>query len=166
MGMTEKVGLRPKIPVKAAGIRTDPPPSVPVARMAIPEAMAAAEPADEPPVVCSVFHGLRVIPVRGESPTPFHPNSGVVVLPTKTAPPSRRLFTAGASNVEIFVGSVCREPLRVGHPVIAMVSLIAVGMPSMGLKCAPFRQRSSLAWASSRAVCASTPTNALRSGCN
>ena len=42
-------------------------------------AAAAAAPAEEPPVVVRVSHGLRVEPVWLESPRPFQPNSGIVV---------------------------------------------------------------------------------------
>ena len=44
------------------------------------------------------FHGLRVIPVSGLSPIAFQPNSGVVVLPSITAPASRNRAIAGASS--------------------------------------------------------------------
>ena len=37
----------------------DPPPSLACATGTMPEATAAAEPPDDPPVECSVFHGLR-----------------------------------------------------------------------------------------------------------
>ena len=47
---------------------------------------------------CEGSHGLRVTPVSGLSVTPFQPNSGVVVLPTSTAPCSRSRATAGASS--------------------------------------------------------------------
>ena len=36
-------------------------------------ASAADEPPDEPPGVLSRFQGLRVMPVKGESVTPFQP---------------------------------------------------------------------------------------------
>ena len=87
-GTRPKLGLRPKVPVKCAGIRIEPPPSVPRASGAKRAASATAEPPDEPPGVIAGFHGLRVMPVSGESVTPFQPNSGVVVLPIRTAPAS------------------------------------------------------------------------------
>ncbi|GAA13719.1 putative acetyl-CoA synthetase [Gordonia alkanivorans NBRC 16433] len=46
-----------------------------------------------------MFHGLRVTPVRGLSVTPFHPNSGVVTLPSITAPASRSRATAGGVGI-------------------------------------------------------------------
>src|SRR5688572_25410972 len=85
-GTRPYVGLRVNVPVKAAGMRTEPPPSVPTASGASPAATAAAAPPLEPPGVRARFQGFRLTPVSGLSVTPFHPNSGVVVLPTITAP--------------------------------------------------------------------------------
>ena len=64
----------------------------------MPAATAAAPPPEEPPGVFAGFQGLRVMPVSGLSVTPFQPNSGVVVLPSSTAPCSRSRATAGASS--------------------------------------------------------------------
>jgi hypothetical protein len=50
--------------VNVAGRRTDPPPSLAVARGIMPPAMAAEEPPLEPPGVRSRFHGLFVGPNR------------------------------------------------------------------------------------------------------
>src|SRR4051812_29203391 len=80
-GTRPNVGLMPKRPENAHGMRIDPPPSVPIVSGPIPEATAAALPPDDPPGVFAGFHGLRVMPVSGLSQTPFQPNSGVVVLP-------------------------------------------------------------------------------------
>jgi len=63
----------------------------------MPVAIAAAAPPLLPPGVFAESHGLRVIPVSGLSVTAFHPNSGVVVFPSKTARCSRKRATAGAS---------------------------------------------------------------------
>src|SRR5438045_2096243 len=79
-GTRARVGLRPKQPVKAAGMRTEPPPSVPRWIAPRPSTVAAAAPADEPPVVIRVSQGLRVKPVRGLSLVAFQPYSGMQVL--------------------------------------------------------------------------------------
>src|SRR2546426_12589645 len=64
-----------------------------------PAAVAAPAPALDPPVVVPVFQGLRVMPVSGLSPSPFQPNSGVVVFPTMTPPAClRRRTTGGATS--------------------------------------------------------------------
>ena len=80
-------------------MRIEPPPSVPSASGAKRATNAADEPPDEPPGVFALFQGLRVMPVSGLSVEPFQPNSGVVVLPMRTAPASRSRATDGASSV-------------------------------------------------------------------
>ncbi len=55
-------GLMPKRPHAAAGMRTEPSPSVPWASGAIPAATHAAAPPEDPPAVRDTSHGLRVIP--------------------------------------------------------------------------------------------------------
>src|SRR5881394_4495899 len=90
--------LMPGIPQNVDGMRIEPAPSVPTASGPMPDATAAAAPPEEPPGVFFGFHGLRVMPVSGLSVTPFQPNSGVVVLPSSTAPCSRSLAVAGASS--------------------------------------------------------------------
>src|SRR5687768_7583804 len=96
--MRPKLGLSPTLPQNAAGMRTDPAPSVPMPSGARPAATAAAVPPDEPPDVFDGSHGLRVIPVSAEFVSPLQPNSGVVVLPIRIAPASRSRAVAGAST--------------------------------------------------------------------
>ena len=55
-------GFRPNAPVKLAGMRIEPPPSLAVTSGSTPPAIAAAEPPLEPPGVRSRFHGERVTP--------------------------------------------------------------------------------------------------------
>src|SRR6056297_263458 len=131
------------MPQNPAGIRIDPPASVPNARGPIPRGTAAALPPLEPPETFVGSHGLRVTPSSGLSVTPFQPNSGVVVLPKGTKPPRRRAAIAGAST---FTGSleVIKEPLRLGQPLVMKISLTATGTPSIGPNGVPRRQRSSL----------------------
>src|SRR5262249_61030907 len=81
-GTKPNVVLNPNTPPNAAGIRSDPPPSVPKCRNPSRNAAATAAPPLDPPGVILGFHGLRVTPVKGESHTPFQPNSGVDVFPT------------------------------------------------------------------------------------
>jgi hypothetical protein len=85
--------FRPTRPVQAAGIRIEPPPSLPCATGTVPDATAALEPPDEPPGVRSVSHGLRVGPLRRGSVTGRIPNSGVLTLPISTKPASRKRLT-------------------------------------------------------------------------
>ncbi len=62
LGMRPNVGLSPAIPQKEAGMRIEPPPSVPSANGTMSAATAAAEPPLEPPGVRSRLRGLRVRP--------------------------------------------------------------------------------------------------------
>src|ERR1700722_9223849 len=82
-------GLRPNTPQSEAGVRIDPPPSLACAAGTIPAATAAAAPPDEPPVIRSVFQGLRAGPKRRGSVIAASPNSGVFVLPKRTRPALR-----------------------------------------------------------------------------
>ena len=55
-------GRRPTTPQKAAGLRNEPPRSLPVASHAAPTARAAVEPPLEPPAVRERSWGLQVVP--------------------------------------------------------------------------------------------------------
>src|SRR3546814_1011197 len=59
------------------------------------------------------------MPSSAESVTPFQPNSGVVVLPSSTAPCSRRRATAGASSAQGWSRETALEPRRVGQPLVS-----------------------------------------------
>ena len=54
----------PVTPHSAAGWRIEPPVSVPVAPGVRPAATAAAEPPEDPPGTCAVFHGLATLPYQ------------------------------------------------------------------------------------------------------
>src|SRR6184192_245773 len=84
-----RAGLMPKSPQHEAGIRIEPPPSLPCAAGASPAATAAAAPPLEPPGVREVSHGLRQSPFSSDSVIAIVPNSGVFVLPRITKPASR-----------------------------------------------------------------------------
>ncbi len=90
-------GLRPTTPQHEAGMRTDPPPSLPSASGPSPVATCAAAPPLEPPVVCSRFHGFRAGGQRPPSVVGLPPYSGVAVLPSKTPPARRSRTTISAS---------------------------------------------------------------------
>jgi hypothetical protein len=55
----------------------------------MPAATAAAAPPDEPPALCSRFHGLRVFPNSTDSVEVVMPNSGEADLPKITKPARR-----------------------------------------------------------------------------
>jgi hypothetical protein len=85
-------------PQKAAGMRSEPPPSVPRPMGPRPLATAAAAPPLDPPGVIARFQGLRVMPKSGLSVTALWPSSEVLVLPRITAPAARSRPTAIASS--------------------------------------------------------------------
>src|SRR6266516_3961699 len=76
-----RVSFRPTRPQHAAGMRVEPPPSLPWAIGTMPAATAAAEPPLEPPGVRPRSHGLRVGPWRRDSVVGRIPYSGRAVLP-------------------------------------------------------------------------------------
>src|SRR5450432_1087607 len=135
-------------------MRIEPPPSPPSAIGPIPQATATTAPPLDPPGVLVGSHGLRVMPVSGESVTPVQPNSDVVVLPKKTTPASRSRATGGPSW-STGSGEVVREP-RKGQPFAALVSLAGTGTPSSAPIGAPAIQRAFDALAIARPISAST----------
>jgi hypothetical protein len=91
-----RVDLSPTSPLHDDGMRIEPPPSLPWAMGAIPEATAAPAPLDDPPGVRSGSHGLREMPRASLSVKGTVPNSGVVVLPSSTNPASTNRSTTGS----------------------------------------------------------------------
>ena len=92
-----RVGFRPTTPHSLAGMRIDPPPSLPWATGVIPEATAAPVPPEEPPVEWSGFQGLRAGPWDAGSVVMAVPNSGTLVRPTTTKPAWRKRPTKAVS---------------------------------------------------------------------
>ena len=145
-------------------MRTEPPASVPIAALPIPAASAAADPPLDPPGVFEKSQGLRVMPLSGQSVTPFQPNSGMVVLPMTIAPASRARATEGESSLSGVSGSDSLEPLSVAQPVASMASFTVIGTPSSGPAGAPCDHlASALRAASSASLSSSRWQNALRS---
>lgn len=86
-GSSPFVVFSPNTPHQAAGMRTDPAPSLPVASSAIPVATATADPADDPPGVRSARHGLTVRPcVPRPQVCQWVPGPGTEVAPTGEPP--------------------------------------------------------------------------------
>jgi hypothetical protein len=81
-------------------MRIEPPPSLAWATGTIPLATAAAEPPEEPPVVLSVFQGLRVGPYARGSVVIVVPNSGQFVRPRMMQPAA-----CSASVMKLSVGA-------------------------------------------------------------
>ena len=96
-------------------MRSEPPMSLPVARVVLPAASAAPEPPDEPPGVTAKFHGLRVMPHSFDQVMEALENSGVVLRAWTIAPASSSRWTV----MEVWSGTKSRsssEPLLVGLP--------------------------------------------------
>ena len=117
------------------GTRIDPPPSVACAAGTTRAATSAAEPPDEPPVLWSVFHGLRDGPPKRGSVVLVSPNSGVALLPRKTRPD----FSSASTGPLAVAGDrpKDREPECVGRPRTSSRSLMNVGTPANGPVSAP-----------------------------
>ena len=149
-------------------MRTLPAPSVPMASGPRPAVTADDAPPDEPPGVCAVFHGLRLMPVSSELVSPLQPNSGVAVLPNSTAPASRKRAVTGASTSQCCCGLTVRLPRSVGQPLVSIKSLIEAGTPCNAPTAAPLClcacQRCSLTRALANAASSSTRQKAFNSG--
>ena len=90
-------GRNPTTPQKAAGLRSDPPVSLPSAIGIMPHARATAAPPLDPPQVFVKSCGFFVAPNTGLNVCDPAPNSGVLVLPKVTAPASRMRCTISVS---------------------------------------------------------------------
>src|SRR5262245_15547241 len=91
--MRPYVVLSPVRPLNAAGLRTDPPVSEPMAAGANPAATATPEPLLEPPGTrCAPCqsHGLRGVPMCALVPDPPNANSAMCVFPRIAIPDDRR----------------------------------------------------------------------------
>src|SRR5207253_8021497 len=95
--MRPGVGFKPQMPLKCAGTRIDPPPSLPMPPAEQPDAIAAASPPLEPPGVRVKSQGLLVLPYSALSVSHAIRNSGTVVLPRTIAPADCNRDTRGAS---------------------------------------------------------------------
>ncbi len=140
-------GRMPLIPQRALGIRIEPSVSVPSAKSASPAATAAPDPPLDPPTMWARFQGFAVRPKCGFSVVMPQANSCVFVLPSTSAPASRRRRITGASRVG--KRSKNDEPARVGSPATSIRSLTAKARPCSG-------PRSAAGSASSRAASRST----------
>src|SRR5687767_14962098 len=125
------VGFRPTTPQSAAGCRTEPPVSEPMAAGTIRAATAAADPPDDPPATRVVSHGLRVTPNAECSVDEPIANSSRLVLPATANPAARRRCTTVASYGEMNPSRM-REAHVVGVPVVTMLSFTPRGMPGAG----------------------------------
>src|SRR5690348_15887377 len=94
-GTKPNVGRKPVVPHRVEGEEIEPRGSDPMANATQPEAVADADPADEPLDPCLIFQGLRVMPPNHLSPWASAPS---VSLATSTAPAASSRFTTVASS--------------------------------------------------------------------
>src|SRR5262249_45741403 len=130
-GTRPSVCLKPTTPQHAAGMRLDPPPSVPMPIGASPAATAAAAPPEDPPGVRDQSHGFAGRPKSGASVKHLWPNSGVADLPTRIEPAAFSRATAGESEAGTLSASA-QEPKVVRTPAVLTRSLTANGTPCSG----------------------------------
>jgi len=154
------VGFRPARPQNAAGVRIEPPPSVPVASGTRPAASAAPDPPDEPPGDHSSPHGFRVGPKTSLSVHPWNANSGMFVLPRTIAPAATIRSTVISLRSAAGRSSIVREPKFVTLPTTSVVSLTRSGRPASG----PSAPRSSRARASATASSGHSAVTAFSAG--
>src|SRR5258706_15816499 len=98
-----------------AGLRIEPPVSVPIAAGKKPAARPAPLPLDEPPQKWSRFHGLRAGGQGRSKDGPPIANSCVESLPMNTPPAARSFCVTAASAVATLSFSIF-EWLVVGSP--------------------------------------------------
>ena len=145
------------MPQAAAGMRMDPPVSVPIEASDIPVATAIADPPLDPPGDRDGSLGLRAAPNADSSLVVPNANSCRLHLPTRTAPARRSRAVTGAS-ADAGVGGVTCEPAVVGTPRWSTRSFREMGMPCSGPSHSP-RPR---AWsAAAAAAIASLPVIAM-----
>ena len=153
------------MPHHDAGMRTEPPPSVPSANDSMPSATAAAPPPDDPPLLRVVSNGLRVGPNSTLSHVARKPMTGLFVLPITIAP-ARSIRSA---QMQLKSNTCSRSagmpPYVAGQPGLkSNRSLIAVGTPCSGPSGAPEATAASASRARARASSNAWCTKALRLG--
>src|SRR5580693_8029408 len=132
-GTRPQVVFRPTTPQQAAGIRTEPPVSVPRPTSAPPVATATAEPLDEPPGRRRGSSGFGGVPDHAFVPAADQHSSARLVLPTILVPERRAAATTAASLAAGFACSaITWQPTVVGRPSTSMQSLTASRGPSPG----------------------------------
>src|SRR6516164_3844641 len=125
------VVFSPTTPQHAAGIRMEPPVSVPNETSASPIATATAEPLEDPPGSRRGSFGFTGVPAQWFTPFGDQPSSVRLVLPTMRAPASRADATTAAS---LWAGSAISattgQPAVVGNPATSMQSFTASRGPA------------------------------------
>ena len=165
VGHSPAVVLRPKTPHHAAGLRTEPPVSEPMAKAASPAAVATAEPLEEPPgaLWVAASQGFHGVPRTALVPLPPSANSTVLVLPRMTQPACLRALTKLPSG-PISALTSRFDPAVAGMPSTAKRSLTATGTPMRGPRSVPAARRASSARAAAGARSRATYSKAPSRG--
>src|SRR4029077_11810030 len=127
---------RPTTPLKRAGMRTEPPISLPWAIGPIPVAMAAPAPPLDPPADSVGARGFKVRPCNALSAKMRIEKAGVFVRPMITAPARLRLATTGLSAVAM-LSRKATTPLSVGQPAWSVLTFIVTGTPCSAPRVSP-----------------------------
>mmetsp|Transcript_29151 Transcript_29151/g.59714 ORF Transcript_29151/g.59714 Transcript_29151/m.59714 type:complete len:292 (-) Transcript_29151:406-1281(-) len=161
LGQRPLDGRTPTIPQHEAGMRSEPPVSLPRPQLAMPAAMAAAVPDELAPALTVRLWGLSVRPYRGLIAFTPTASCGMLVLAMGIAPASSSFATHGAfvcgrHSASAWVLAEVREP---GGP--SMLHLIKIGRPSSCPSASPAAILASTSAAFARAESASTSIQAL-----
>ena len=162
-GIRPMEGLSDAMPQQWAGLRSEPPMSLPRPTGVMPVASAEASPPLDPPAVRSGFHGFRVSPRSELSVWTRRPKSGRLVRPIGMAPAARMRSTMGES-VEATASASAGTPWVVAEPSTSMFSLIVKGTPWNTPEGSPAARRSSARRAAASADSASTTVTAFSAG--
>src|SRR5690606_22990100 len=124
---------------QAAGLRTDPPVSVPIDPAHNRAATAAPEPPELPPALSAVFHGLRTGPNPVDALVGPSANSCIPAFARMTAPAARNLRTSVASRSGTRSANT-RLPAVVRRPAVSILSFREMGAPCRGPRTLPDRR--------------------------
>ena len=116
------MSFMPYVPQKDDGRRMEPPWSPPIAISTSPAATRAAEPEEEPPVVCAGFLGFRVGPWAQVWLPPEVQKFSHTALPKITPPASRIRVTIVASTSGTYPSRM-EVPAAIGTPARQTLSL-------------------------------------------
>ena len=163
LGTSPKLGLCPNTPQNEAGIRIEPPMSVPISNEVSPAATAAAAPPDDPPGTRSAFHGFTVVPNIGLKAWTSPDQRGRFVLPNTIAPAAFSAATVGASCCGTCSASSVAPPVE-RMPAVWSASLIVIESPCNGPTASPRLSAASAASAAALADSKSSVTIAFSAG--
>ena len=145
-----EVVLSPTRSFHAAGMRTEPPVSLPIPAAASPNATEVAAPDDDPPGTQAGSCRLGGVSVDGLIPMPEKASSDICVLPRQTRPKAEAVASTRASALGVRPFNKA-EPASVAVPAVSKRSFQEIGTPSSGDFRVPARARADAALASARA---------------